>query len=372
MARGGQSTSEPGEGGPRNRYERQIRFWLIVLAVTLVLLWLLSSVLLPFVAGMAIAYVLHPSVDRLQRRMPRWLATTIMLLAFFMIFVVFLLLLVPLVVSQIAALVEQLPRYAEVLAGRVEPLIEWLRQSLGEEDYQRLRETASNYAGEALSFVASIMGGLWRGGVAVFNLLTLLFIMPVVAFYLLRDWNRIVANVDSYVPRRERPTIRQLVREVDRTLAGFIRGQGLVCIILGTFYAVALTIAGLDFGLVIGLIAGILTFIPYVGSLVGLVSSVGVALVQFEGLLWPGIILGIFLFGQAVEGNFLTPKLVGDSVGLHAVWVIFALMAGGALFGFTGVLIAVPVAAVTGVLVRFALRKYKESRYFDDTESNAA
>ncbi|MEQ9814310.1 MAG: AI-2E family transporter [Azospirillaceae bacterium] len=365
--------SEPREGdsGP-SIYERQIRFWLLVLVFTLVMVWLLSSILLPFVAGMAIAYVLHPSVDRLQRRLPRWLATTIILIAFILVFVVFMVLLVPLVVSQVGALMEALPDYATVLATRVEPMIEWLRETLGEDDFRRLRETASSYAGEAVSFFATIMGGLWRGGVAIFNLLTLLFIMPVVAFYLLRDWNRIIAKVDSFLPRRNRATIRALAREVDQTLAGFIRGQGLVCIILGSFYAIALTVVGLDFGLVIGLIAGILTFIPYVGSLVGLVTSVGVALVQFDGLVWPGIILAIFLFGQAVEGNFLTPKLVGDSVGLHAVWVIFALMAGGALFGFTGVLIAVPMAAVIGVLIRFALRKYKDSPYFDDEESDAA
>jgi predicted PurR-regulated permease PerM len=176
-----------------------------------------------------------------------------------------------------------------------------------------------------------------------------------------------VARIDSYLPRHSLDTLRSLAREVDRTLAGFIRGQGTVCVILGTFYAVSLAIAGLNFGIVVGLLAGLISFIPYVGSITGFVAAMAIALVQFDNWVMWGVIAGIFLFGQAVEGNILTPRLVGGSVGLHPVWVMFALLAGASLFGFTGILIAVPVAAVIGVLTRFGLRQYVASRYFRGT-----
>jgi predicted PurR-regulated permease PerM len=210
----------------------------------------------------------------------------------------------------------------------------------------------------------NLLGQVISGGVAIANLISLLVITPVVAFYLLRDWDRIVARVDTWLPRGHAGAIREQAREIDRTLAGFLRGQGTVCLILGVFYAIGLTLAGLDFGLVVGLVAGLLSFIPYVGAIVGLVLSVGLALVQFDDWLRIAVVAGIFFVGQAVEGNFLTPKLVGESVGLHPVWIIFGLLAGGALFGFVGVLLAVPAAAVIGVGVRFALGRYMQSPYY--------
>jgi predicted PurR-regulated permease PerM len=187
---------------------------------------------------------------------------------------------------------------------------------------------------------------------------------------MLLDWDRMVAKVDGWVPRDHVETVRRLGKDVNKAIAGFVRGQGTVCIVLGIFYAVGLTVAGLNFGLLIGLFAGLISFIPYVGSMVGLVLSVGVAVVQF----WPDwimivIIAAIFFVGQAIEGNILQPKLVGDSVGLHPVWLMFALFAFGSLFGFTGLLIAVPAAAAVGVLVRFALEKYLDSDlYVGDSE----
>ena len=198
---------------------------------------------------------------------------------------------------------------------------------------------------------------------AALSLASLLVITPVVTFYLLRDWDHLVARVDSWLPRHYAGTVRVEVRKVDEILAGFVRGQSSVCVILALFYAIGLTLAGLNFGLVIGLVAGLLSFIPFVGSAVGFVASVGMALVQFDDWLRIGIVAAIFVIGQAVEGNFLTPKLVGDRVGLHPVWVIFALLAGGFLFGFVGVLLAVPVAAVVGVLTRFLMAQYLDSTF---------
>lgn len=200
---------------------------------------------------------------------------------------------------------------------------------------------------------------------SLFNVLMLVVLVPVITFYLLMDWDHMVARIDALLPRDHAPVIRQLASDIDKTLASFIRGQGTVCLILGIFYAVALMLVGLNFGLVAGAIAGALTFIPYVGALVGGALSIGLALFQFWGeWYWIAAVAGIFAIGQFFEGNILTPNLVGSSIGLHPVWLIFALTAFGTLFGFVGMLVAVPVAAAIGVLARFAIDRYQGSRLY--------
>ncbi len=218
---------------------------------------------------------------------------------------------------------------------------------------------------QGVGWLTAFLKSLWSGGRALVSLFSLVVVTPVVAFYLIYDWHRMIRTADSWVPLHQRDTVRRLAREIDAAIAGFVRGQTAVCLILGSFYAVALTLSGLNFGLLIGLISGIITFIPYVGSMTGLILALGVAVAQF----WPEygsilIVLGIFLVGQFVEGNVLAPKLVGESVGLHPVWLIFALLAFGYLFGFVGLLVAVPLAATIGVLVRFALQRYRESSLY--------
>lgn len=344
---------------------RQFRFWMIGLGVFLAVLWLLGDVLLPFVAGMAIAYFLDPPADRLERLgMARWLATTLVLSGFALVLLMVLLLLLPLIQAQIIQLVETLPLIVAWIRESLVPLVETLLLRLSEEDLGRLRSAAGSFAGDAVGWIAALARRVITGGVALFDVLSLLFITPIVAFYLLRDWDPMVARVRSWLPRQHAPVILAQVAEVDRTLAGFVRGQASVCLVLGLFYALALSIVGLEFGLVIGLLAGFLSFIPFVGSLVGFAGSVGIALFQYDTWLMVGVVAAIFLLGQAVEGNVLTPRLVGGRVGLHPVWVIFALLAGGSLFGFVGVLLAVPVAAVIGVVARFALAQYLASRYY--------
>jgi predicted PurR-regulated permease PerM len=344
---------------------RQLRFWLIGLLLATLTIWILSGMLLPFVVGLAIAYGFSPLVDRMERRrLPRWLGTTLVLASFVLALVVFVLLLLPLAEAQVSQLIDSLPQYREALRGRVMPLIERLVSHLSDEDVQRLRGAAGQYAFNVAGWAAQVLRGVLTGGLALIDVASLLFITPVVAFYLLRDWSRLVATVDRWLPRDHAPTIRQQAREINRTLSGFVRGQALVCVALGTFYAVGLSAAGLNFGLVIGLLAGVLTFVPYVGTLFGFASSVSLALLQFDDVWRVGVIVGVFLVGQALEGNVLTPKLVGDKVGLHPVWVMFALLAGASLFGFLGVLIAVPMAATIGVLVRFALGQYLQSSYY--------
>ncbi|WP_448187265.1 AI-2E family transporter [Azospirillum sp. sgz301742] len=345
---------------------RHLRFWLIGLVLFVAALWLLAGMLLPFVVGLAIAYFLDPMVDRTERMgLPRWAGVVLVLLAFLLVVVSVALLLLPLVQGQASLLIDTLPHYAQVVRERVLPALDRLVHRLSPEDVERLRGAAGQYAGEAVGWIGRVLRGILSGGLALFDVFSVLFITPVVAFYLLRDWDKLVAAVDGWAPRQHLDTIRTQAREVDRTLAGFVRGQALVCLVLGVFYAVGLSAAGLNFGLVVGLLAGVLSFIPFVGTLFGFVTSTGLALLQFDDLWRVGLVVAIFVIGQMIEGNVLTPKLVGDKVGLHPVWVMFALLAGGSLFGFVGVLLAVPVAAVIGVLTRFALGRYLASDYYN-------
>jgi predicted PurR-regulated permease PerM len=351
--------------GQRMTGQRQLRFWLITLLAFAFTLYVLRDMLLPFVAGMAIAYFLDPVADRVEQfGAPRWLAATCVLLFFVLILVLAILLLVPLIQSQISQLLDTLPLIVNWVSNVGIPTVERKLTELSVENVERLKDAVNSFAGDAVGWLGTVLRGIVTGGFALFDVLSLLFITPVVAFYLLRDWDLMTTTIRGWLPRQHVGTILAQVNEIDDTLAGFVRGQATVCLVLGLFYGVTLSIFGLNFGLVIGSIAGMLSFIPYVGSLVGFIASVGVALVQYETWTPVLIVIGIFVVGQAVEGNFLTPKLVGDKVGLHPVWVMFALLAGGSLFGFLGVLLAVPVAAVIGVLIRFALQRYISSPYY--------
>ncbi len=346
------------------------QIWLGVLVVFLGVVYLLRAILTPFVAGMAVAYFLDPVADWLEAKgLSRTLATVVITLGFLVILLALVALLVPVLQGQIAAFVKNVPGYIDALRQHLGPLFRHLEERLSIEGLKKMSESAGLSAGQLMGWVTGAVGGLWSGGLVVANLVGLVFITPVVAFYLLRDWDFVVAKVDSYVPVQHRETVRQLARDVDNILAGFVRGQATVCLLLGIFYATGLTLAGLEFGLVVGLAAGLISFVPYLGSISGFVVSVGLALAQSSDLWWVLLVAVIFGVGQAIEGNFLTPALVGDKVRLHPVWVIFALLAGGALFGFVGVLLAVPVAAVVGVMVRFLLQTYRESSLYMGDET---
>ncbi|MDP9196911.1 MAG: AI-2E family transporter [Pseudomonadota bacterium] len=340
-------------------------FWFIMLGSIFLGLWLTSKVLLPFVAGFALAYMLDPLVDRVVGlRLSRGWATAAVLMIFVIIVALIILLIAPVLAEQTVSLIHAIPGYIDHVREHILPQIQHYIRQLSPRDADQLKQAASNFTGTAVSWATVVAGTVVSGGLALVDIAGLLFITPVVAFYLLRDWDLIVARIDEWLPRPLVPVIREEARQINVTLSGFIRGQAAVCLILGLFYGIALSLAGLQFGLAIGLIVGLLSFMPYVGSLVGFVASTGVALFQFDDWVRVLIVVGIFFLGQAIEGNFLTPRLVGGKVGLHPVWVIFALLAGGSLFGFLGVLLAVPVAAVIGVLVRFALRRYLNSSYY--------
>jgi len=344
--------------------------WLVIAIFAVAALALFQAILLPFVAGMAIAYFLDPVVDRVcaarigRWRAPRGLVAIGVLVTFTLLVVALVLLVVPVLQSQISGLVRNLPDILRQLQEKLFDVVAFAETHLSEEDAERVRSAMGDQVGAILGWAGTFAAGLLGGGLAFFNFLALLFVTPIVAFYLLRDWDDIVAEVDSLLPLALAETIREQARLVDRTLAGFVRGQAMVCVVLGLGYGVSLSLVGLDYGFTIGLLAGLVSFIPYVGSLFGLVASVGLALVQFADWPWVAVVLAIFVVGQAIEGNILTPKLVGGQVGLHPVWVIFALFAGGSLFGFVGMLLALPVAAVIGVLVRFAIGRYRGSRLY--------
>jgi len=351
-------------------FGRQVTFWVAALAVLVVLLWLLSGILLPFVAGMALAYVLNPVVGRLQALGLGRLVAIFVVISFFVLAFIFLLLLIaPILGSQLASFIENIPSYVQRLQALLtDPNKRWLNRLVGE-SLGGSNQAVGDLISQGVSWITAFLKSLWSGGRALVSLFSLMVVTPVVAFYLIYDWDRMLNAVDSWVPRPHQEIVRQLAREIDTVIAGFVRGQSAVCVILGAFYAVALTLVGLNFGLLIGLISGLISFIPYIGTMTGLVLSVGVAVAQF----WPHwswilVVLGIFLFGQFVEGNILSPKLVGESVGLHPVWVMFALFAFGYLFGFVGLLLAVPMAAAVGVLARFALKQYLASPFYHDTE----
>jgi predicted PurR-regulated permease PerM len=354
--------------------QRRGLFWIVLAAACGLVLWRLSDILLPFIVGMAIAYFLDPLVDWLERfRCPRTLGTAIVIVVFSALLVTLVLLLAPLFERQVLDLLKRLPSSFSDATARLEAVSHRLQLEAGipEDQIQSIQQTISERGSMALGWLASNVGSLVTSGLAVVNLLSLLVITPVVAFYLLRDWDRLVARVDSWLPRASADTIRAQMREVDRTLSGFARGQALVCVILAILYATGLTVTGLRSGLVVGVVIGGLTFIPYVGTIGGAILSVGLAMLQFPDWLSVAEVAGVFVVGHLIESNLLQPLLVGDRVGLHPVWLIFGLLAGGSLFGFIGLLLAIPVAAVIGVGARFALSRYLASRFYTGAPRSA-
>lgn len=339
----------------------QLKYWGIAAAVFFVVLWSLGNVILPFVLGAAIAYFLDPVADRMERLgASRAVAVGLITFVAILLFVILSLLIIPMLISQTAQLIEAIPQ----IVSNLQAFLTERFPDLGDANSTIRRSLATvgatiqSRGGELLDTVLASFSG-------IVNAIVLFVLVPIVAFYLLYDWDRMLERVDLLLPRDHAPVIRQLAGEIDRTMAAFVRGQGTVCLVLGLYYAIALMAVGLNFGLVVGFIAGALTFIPYVGALVGGLLAVGLALFQFWGdWLWILLIWVIFQFGQFVEGNILTPRMVGGSVGLHPVWLIFALSAFGALFGFVGLLVAVPVASALGVVTRFAILRYKESRLY--------
>jgi predicted PurR-regulated permease PerM len=344
----------------------QLKYWGLATAVFMAVLYLLGDVILPFVVGGAIAYFLDPLADRVERLgFSRVTATVVISLLALLVVVLMVLAVIPLLVSQLNALIAAAPE----ISRQFQAFLQTRFPDIGDST-STIRQTLDQIGTAIQSRGGELVNGLLSSAMSLISVVVFIVVVPVVAFYLLLDWDNMVARVESWLPRDHAPTVRRLAGEIDEVLAGFVRGQVSVCLILGTFYSVALMLAGLPFGLAVGAIAGAITFIPYVGSLVGGALALGLALFQFWGDWWSiGLIGGIFAFGQFIEGNILTPKLVGGSVGLHPVWLLFALSAFGSLFGFVGMLVAVPVAAAIGVLTRFAIGQYRDSLLYRGREA---
>jgi predicted PurR-regulated permease PerM len=334
-------------------------FWIAIAIIALVMLAVLREILLPFAIGMALAYLLVPAVDRLERiGVNRGLAALILILALAVGFVVLVLVMLPALIGELRFFVEEFPRYVT----RVQSLAAdtgrpWLHRIMGQE--LRIEESITHTVAAAGSaWLDDLLRSAWSGGKALLSLLSLLVVVPIVSIYLLTDWDGMIATIDGWLPAQHREDVRALGREIHDTVAGFVRGQIVICLILAVFYAAALWLTGLNHAVLIGLTAGLVSFVPYLGLGVGFVVAACVAIAQF----WPdwtplAVVAGIFLLGETIADYVLSPRIIGTRVKLNPVWLMFALFAFGYLFGFVGLLVAIPLAASLGVILRFAMRK---------------
>ena len=341
--------------------------WLVIFFVFFYLLYILRSVLMPFVAGILLAYLLDPLVDKLQKlKISRLWATLLVCLTVILIILPTTGLFLGMLENQISLLLQATPKYLSLIMIKIRPILQNISERFPELKETNIEEIVHNNIGNSLKIIGQIFKSILSNGFALINLISLILITPVVTFYMLRDWDIFVKKFEGLLPKKSKKGIIDNLREINTIIAGFIRGQLSVCLILGLFYSIGLKLVGLELGLLIGFIAGIISFIPYVGSITGFVLGCILAFAQYGDTKHVIYVVGVFLVGQFLEGNFLTPKLVGESVGLHPVWVMFALLAGGVLLGFLGLMLAVPLAAIIGVLVRNAIKRYKLSSLYLD------
>ncbi len=342
--------------------------WLALVVVFFCFIYEIRAVLPPFVIGILAAYFLDPAAERLEREgWPRGVAAAIIIALFFAVMCVGLLFIVPAIAHQAMELLNAFPGYiAEMETQYGEQVQHWLGY-LAPDQAEALKSAAGDTAQSMLKVAGTMLAGVLVSGIAMLNLLALLLITPLVAFYFLRDWRVVMARLDHLLPLASADAIREQARQIDRTLAGFIRGQLNVCFILAVYYGLMLSIVGLKFGLVIGIATGVLMILPFIGALSMALLAFTIGLIQFGMTSHFFMILGVYAVGQFMESYFLTPRLVGERVGLHPLWIIFGMLAGGALFGFAGVLLAVPATAVIGVLIRFAIDRYLASPLYQES-----
>lgn len=354
--------------------ERQAFFWLLVAVVFFLLIDQLKEILLPFVVGLGFAYGLSPVVDKLESwRIPRLAAALLLVGLFIVVIILLIVFLGPVVIEQVRQFVEVLPSELQRLRGLLEV---WARDQLGESLPQADQSIAQAFdwvSGNSDVVAGWLASSLWTQGRALFALVSLLLISPLVAFYLLVDWKRIMSELDEALPREHAPMLREMGQDINAAVGAFVRGQGMVCFILAFFYAVGLWLTGLNYGALVGAATGALAFVPFLGWIVGTITATALALLQF----WPQsvpvlLVIAVFLAGQALDAGFLSPKIVGPKIGLHPVWLIFALFAFSYLFGLVGTLVAVPMAAAVGVMVRYALRAYRSSSVYTGEEARTA
>ena len=341
---------------------------LAITAVIVYLIWLLAPVLMPFAVAAMLAYLGDPLVDRLERLgLNRMWSATIVFVVIMLAVIGVLVLLIPLIARQVENLIGNLPRYGDWAQNTVWP---WLQARLHLDphtfDSDRLLTAIKEHMASIGGVATAVLGKVSRSGLGIAMWLTNLVLIPVVAFYLLRDWDRLVAKIDGMLPRSIQPTVAHLASESDKILGAFVRGQLLVMLALGIFYGAGLGMVGLSVGVLIGMVAGLLSFVPYLGFIIGFVAAIIAALVQYGDWTHVLLVCGVFAVGQLLEGYVLVPKLVGDKIGLHPVAVMFAVLAGGYLFGFLGVLLALPAASVIMVLLRYLIERYRLSELYNE------
>jgi predicted PurR-regulated permease PerM len=340
------------------RFSQPAMFWIAVSAIVLVALVLLHQILLPFVVGALLAYLLVPAVDRLERfGISRSFAALVVFLPLVAGFIAFLLVILPVIIGELRFFIEVFPRYVARLQSLVTDASHpWLRRIVGDVHIEPSSANVASAMGSA--WLDSFLRSAWSGGLALIHLLSLLVVTPIIAIYLAIDWQRMIATVDGWFPPAQRDQVRALAREIHETVAGFVRGQVVICLVLAALYATALKMIGLNHAILIGITAGLVSFVPYLGAATGFFVAVCVAITQF----WPNwipiaVVGGIFIVGEMLADYVLSPRIIGRRVKLNPVWMMFALFAFGWLFGFIGLLLAVPVAAALGVILRFAKRQ---------------
>lgn len=336
------------------------------LLFTLLFLWLFNDILLPFILGAIVAYLIDPFVEKLDRvnKIKRPVAVLSILSLFLIVLGSLLALVLPLLFREATQFIDDLPQLIEKLSNITMPWVVFAQEKLGITTQEELESVLSENWKEALKVSGTVGDTIKTVGQSLISIVTIPIFTVIIAYFMLNEWPRMAKWTENMIPRPYQETAKRLAKDINEKISGFVRGQLSVATILGVAYAIALGIAGLNYGLLIGLVSGLLCIIPMVGSTLGLLISVAVAYAQEGTLSYTAIIAVIFLVGQLVEGNLLTPKIVGDSVGLHPLWVFFALLAGASLMGITGMLIAVPVAAIASVILGFSIEQYKQSAYY--------
>lgn len=340
--------------------------WFVVLSITALVgtLYSLGSILMPFLAGFVGAYVLNSPATWLSRHLSRGIASAFLVLSLIIILIALIFIALPYLQQQLFLLAGSIPPLIERLFQNVAPTLENISQNYGTPSAAELKTQVISHLGDILTWSVRVLTNLLSNGMALANLLSLVILTPVITFYLLKDWPRMVSKIDNLLPTRWAPQIRQHITTVDRTLSSYAKGQAIICLILMALYAVSLWAIGLKQGIIVGILTGFMSFIPYIGMLIGYMTSLGISFAEFTSWSAIGCVTLIFIVISLIEGNILIPRFIGKKVGLHPVWIIFALLAAGTWFGFAGILVAVPVAAALGVITRLLIEWYIETPFY--------
>lgn len=346
------------------RLGKQI-FWLVILLISSYFIYNVRGILPPFIFAFIIAYFLHPLVSKLEKyRIPRWLSSALVILIFVLVIIILFVKLLPLIYEQLGEFISSLPAYREYLHQKlILPIINFVG-TLDHKIKDKFEAGINDFSSMIFVYITDFLNNIWQSGMAIMHVASLIFLTPILVFYVLRDWHKIVKSFEKTFPRSNRTQIKHQMREIEKVLSGFVRGQFTVCLFLGVFYALSLYFTGLKYALTIGFVTGILSFIPYLGIFLGSTVAIFIAFIQFNNIREIAVVILVLVVGQIIESNFISPRIVGEKVGLHPVWLLFAVLAGGYLFGFVGVMLAVPVAAVIGVIWKSLMRLYLSSSFY--------